>query len=72
MAVEHVNFNDSLNHKVMLRELADNDRLKGIVVACVWDDGTITTGWSEMSTGQLALGALKLQQEALEESLDEN
>jgi len=65
--VKHVDFNGKLNHKVMLRELADDDRLKSITVICEWNNKTITVGWSNMCLGSVAIGALKIQQELLSE-----
>lgn len=68
--VKHVQFQKELNHKPMLRELAEDDDLEGIVVVCKWKDGTLTTGNSCMPTGTLALASLLLQKQALEDSFD--
>lgn len=63
--IEHVNFDGGINHKVLLRQLADSDDLKGCVVICLWEDGTMTNGWSKMNTGQVALASLALQRNIL-------
>jgi len=63
--VEHVNFKDEVSHRVMLRKLADDDRLKGCVIVCMWDDNNMTTGWSKMKPSMAALGVLTLQNSIL-------
>jgi len=68
--VKHVNFSDKLDPRIMLRQLAEDNRLKGCVTICLWDDDTVTSGWSNMSNGIVALGALHLQREILQEALN--
>lgn len=64
--VSHVNFNDKVNHRVMLRRLADDPELKGAVVVCLWDDDSLTTGCSSMPIGSAAYAALKIQQDLVD------
>lgn len=60
--VKHVDFKDEVNCKVMLRKLADDDKLKGCVMVCIWDDNSkMTTAWSSMPLATAALGTLVLQ-----------
>lgn len=65
--VKHVNFSDKLDPKVMLRQLAEYDDLKGCVTICLWEGDTITCGWSNMSIESVALSSLLLQKEILQE-----
>jgi len=66
--VEHVQFTNHVNHKVLLRQLADDDRLEGITLVCKWKGmETPTVGWSSLPLGDVALGAMKLQDFILEE-----
>jgi len=66
--VKHVNFKNKLDPKVHLKQLAEYDNLKGCVTICEWDDGTITTGWSNLSIGDVSLASLKLQADILREA----
>jgi len=63
--VEHVNFKDEINHKVMLRRLADDDELEGCLVVCTWKGGEVSTGWSNMKPSTAAIGCLNLQESIL-------
>lgn len=65
MKIEHINFKDEVNHKVMLRKLIDDDNLQGCIVVCMWVDDQTSVGWSDMPLGNVALGALKLQESIL-------
>jgi len=66
--VKHVNFADKLDPKVHLRNLAEYDDLKGCVTICLWDDDTITCGWSNMKVSDVALASLKLQVDVMKEA----
>lgn len=66
--VEHVQFGKCINHKVMLRQLADCEDLKGVAIICVWNDNVITSGNSGIRCSDMALGALMLQDKAMREA----
>ena len=53
--VKHVNFSDKLDPRVMLRQLAEADDLKGCITICLWDDGFTTCGWSNMEIKEVSL-----------------
>ncbi|MCZ6898341.1 MAG: hypothetical protein O7D95_06530 [Betaproteobacteria bacterium] len=66
--VKHVNFGDKLDPRIMLRQLAEDDDLKGCVTICMWGDDTITCGWSNMTVSSVALASLKLQVDIMKEA----
>lgn len=67
-SVTNVNFGKGLNPKVMLHELADDEEIEGIAMVVRWKDGTLSTGSTGMKCSDMALGALMMQERALNES----
>jgi len=62
-------FGGKVSKEALLRKLLDDPELEGVAVICRWDNGDITSGWSEgLSTGEIALGMLALQEKILGES----
>ena len=61
-------FGGKVDKAALLHSLADNPELEGVVVVCKWKEKGMTTGWSSMSTGDLALAVLALHDDVLHES----
>ena len=66
--VIHQQFGKEMSNKVMLRQLAEDDELEAIVVLCRWKDKTISFGNNGLSSGEMALAALMLQEKAMDDS----
>lgn len=63
--VVHKDFDGKLSAPTMLRRLADDEDLVGVVTICKWKGDGMTTGWSNMNYGEIALMILELQQELI-------
>lgn len=66
--VTNIDFDGKRSPAVMLRQLADEPELKGIAVICFWDDDAITTGWSNMASGDVLMGAHQIISDVMEEA----
>lgn len=66
--VKHVQFTDNLDPRVMLRQIADDDKLKGAIVVSLGDDGEMYISISNLSNGDVAWAILQVQQLILDES----